>query len=99
MIVQGDQYLIPIVIRTTELITPENSDDVRIQIGNSLKTYSKGEITYENEQWYYPLTEDISMMLESPLVEIQVGIKQNNEIRYSDVKQIDIVKSIIKKEW
>lgn len=47
-VVQGDSYLVPIRIKYQgNYITPEDIDDVRIQIGYSLKSYSDNQLEFD----------------------------------------------------
>lgn len=99
MFQQGDQYLIEFTIKNNNVpITPDDVDDLRIQIHDVLKSYSKGEIFYNEGYWYYPLNQYDSARLNT-IADIQVGIKVDSEIYYSNVIQAYVNASIIKKEW
>lgn len=98
---QGDQYAIPIKIKSDNLIiTPDNCTDVRVKINNKMISYSTGELTFnEIEQlWRFPLTEDISFGY-SMKVQIQIAVKFDDDYVYSPVQQIDVENSIIKDFW
>ena len=57
MIVQGDAYGLPFIIKAgnTE-ITPSLVYDVTVQFGTLTKSYRNGEITYVNGKWRFPLS-------------------------------------------
>lgn len=102
VIVQGDQYLLPVkIITNNSTVTPDDVDDIRIQLDNNLKSYSDGEITFNDttNEWLYPLTEEMTQQFNNVLVPIQVGIKVGTEIMYSATIDINVGQSIIKKEW
>jgi len=47
-VVKGDAYILPIkIMQGTSPLTPSDVTDVRIQVGDILKTYSKNEITFD----------------------------------------------------
>ena len=49
-IVKGDEYIIPIkIIKGSSPLTPADVSDVRIQVGDLLKTYSKNELTFNTD--------------------------------------------------
>lgn len=63
IIQQGDQYAIPIKIKSgNDVITPENCSDVRVKINDKMMSYSSGELLYNaiEQNWQFTLTEDIS---------------------------------------
>ena len=101
-IVQGDQYIIPIkIIKGSSPLTPADVSDVRIQVGNLLKTYSKNEITFNTDtnEWQYSLSQEQTFDFEGEFVKVQVGVKVENDIVYSIAKSININDNIIVKEW
>lgn len=98
---QGDQYGIPLEIRFGEtVITPDNCSDLRVQIGDVLYSYSKGELTYnaEDEVWEFRLTEEMSRSF-GPYTSYQVGVKIGDDFIYSRPITIDFAQSLIRKEW
>lgn len=102
MIQQGNQYPLPIkIITNNQPITPDDIDDVRIQIGSYLKSYADGEITFNDEtnEWLFPLTEHMTQSFGNLRAPVQVGIKIGENLIYSITQNIDIGKSIIKQEW
>jgi len=102
IIQQGDQYMLLFKIKKDGVyITPSNVQDVRIQIGAVLKTYSKSELTFDtvSSEWRYPLTQKETIAIEDNYADIQIGVKETNQISYSPTIQAYIGKSIINKEW
>lgn len=99
MIYQGDMYLIPITVtRQGTTVTPENIDDIKIQIGRNLKKYSDGDLTFSNGKWYFPLTQQESLKL-NHTVPVQVQILSGTEVIGSAVQEVEVGDSIIKGVW
>lgn len=102
---QGDQFYLPVVIKQDKVeITPENADDVKIKIGDVLKKYSLGELTYglydtEKSAWLYPLTQAQTLSYKGATISIQAQIKQGANVFGSDTNMIPIDFSIIQEEW
>ena len=108
VIVQGDQYYIPIIItQDTTVITDENADDVKIKIDAIAKKASAGEISYsaytygteERHAWLFPVTQLQTLSWRAGVIPIQVQIKQGDAIIGSEVQQIPVDFSIIGDEW
>lgn len=100
---QGDQYAIPVSIKSgNEVITPENCSDVRVKIDDVMISYEggTGQLSYNDRDktWCFPLTEDISFGYDNS-IQIQVGVKFDDDFVYSPVQRIDIGRSIIKEMW
>ena len=79
-IMEGDQYGLSfrIVSKCTgDLITNEDVEDVEICIGKYTKTYSSGEVTYYDERFIYPLTQEESFSFDSKSLAVQVRVKLN----------------------
>lgn len=100
---QGDQYAIPITIKSgSEVITPENCSDVRVKIDNLMISYDggAGNLSYNStdKTWCFPLSEDISFKY-SDSIQVQVAVKFDDDYVYSPVQRIDIGRSIIKDKW
>ena len=103
IIQQGDQYAIPISIKSgSEVITPENCSDVRVKIDDIMVSYNNGsgDLTYNaaDRSWCFPLTEDISFKF-SNSIQVQVGVKFDDDYVYSPVQRVDVSLSIIKEKW
>jgi len=101
-IVQGDEYILPVKIKQgTSTLTPTDVSDVRIQVGDTLKTYSKNELTFNTttNEWLYQLTQEQTLAFNDARVLVQVGVKTTNDIVYSTSQAIYVDDNIIKKEW
>ena len=99
---RGDQYAIPFVVKLKDtLVTPEMVEDVRIQIGDSLRELASESLSYnpEKQTWDFYVTEEFTRSLTGRTVLYQVGIKVGGEIRYSPTKQLPIGDNIIKAVW
>lgn len=105
-IVQGDEYGILIRLRytnwdgTKSLITPKDVEAVKIKIDKFEREWPDGSIVYDNKLhgWIFPLEEEMSRKLYGAR-KVQVGIKKNGVIQYSEFKQIQINTNIIKEGW
>lgn len=101
-IVKGDKYILPIkILQGTTPLTPTDVTDVRIQIGNVLKTYSKSELTFDtvNNEWQFPLTQEQTFAFADTMEKLQVGVKIGQDITYSTTHTINVNDNIIIKEW
>ena len=58
-IMQGDSYPIPVdIMQDGMVVTPKMVEDVEITVGTEIrKLYSTGGITFENDTWYFLLTQ------------------------------------------
>ena len=56
-IMQGDSYPIPVdIMQDGVVVTPEMVEDMEITVGAEIrKLYSAGDITFENNTWYFLL--------------------------------------------
>lgn len=98
---QGDQYAIPFHVTVGgSAVTPDNCDDVRIQIGRQLKSYQANGLTYnaENQTWLFPVSESSTALMRTS-IEYQVGVKVGSQIVYSAAGAIRIADNIIKEAW
>ena len=99
-ITQGDQYLIPILLRQGgQTITDDLAEGVRVALDSAVCTYPNGTLTYENGLWYFPLTQKISYGLKPGKAIFQVQVKMNGNIVGCKQKEVEIDGSIIKGEW
>ena len=101
---QGDQLAIPFYITQGDhVVRPDLVNDVRIQVGEDLKTYSAGEISFdaENNVWTFPVTQEQTraLLCATNPVKYQVGLKVGDEIVYSAVGKLMINSSIIREDW
>lgn len=102
IIYRGDQYAIPFIIRLgSDIVTPEVTDDVRVQIGDDLRGKLEGGLVFnpEKNSWDYYVTEEFTRIFSNGSVPYQVGIKIGSEIRYSQKGRLRIDDNIIEAEW
>lgn len=100
---RGDQYFIPVyIIRNSEPVTPENSVDVRVKIGNYMQTFSGETLSYdtENRIWLFYLSEEMSRSMNGEEL-FQVGVKYSggSEFIYSQPSVVKIGSNIIGERW
>ena len=90
---QGDDLMIPFEIaQNSTPIKPEDVLDVRICIGNIVRSYSKGELIYYDNAFLFHLTnKDSAKML--GLVECQLEIKYNSNEIHSQTIPIKFAKT------
>ena len=94
---QGAQYYLPIEIMIDEEVTsPDNVDDIQIQVGNLIKQYSDGSLEYNDGKWLFALRQDFTMSLLGS-VKLQASIKRGDNVYPSDVYDIKVDTSIIRK--
>lgn len=99
-ITQGDQYLIPVLIRQGEtVITDQIASGVKVAIDTAVCEYPNGNLTFANGLWWFPLTQKISNALPEGKADFQVQVKINEKIIGTKKKKVDVDGSIIKGEW
>lgn len=70
MAMQGDSYLIPIVVRQNDVvIDPQMVELLVLKIGGIAKFYPGGGLTYAEGQWYFSLSQEQSLKLPDRPVE------------------------------
>lgn len=76
-IMEGDQYGIGIRItdKCGHLITDTDVEDVEVCIGKYIKTYANNEVTYEDDHFVYPLTQEESFSFNSKSIVCQIRVK------------------------
>ena len=100
VVMQGDEYGIPIQIKTSEGIATANTFlDVEIVVGDMRKTLADGEITYsETEQAFiYPITQEESLGFSNMKQRVQLRCKfPNGEVVGVSLGDITVRKSASK---
>lgn len=100
LIHQGDQYSVTAkIVLNGEATSPDTVDDVRMKVDEVMKTYSKGELTYSDGYWGFPLTEEMTRGFKSGVAKVQVAIKKGASFIYSNVQAVDVGYSIIGDNW
>lgn len=96
-IMQGDSYPIPVdIMQDGVVVTPEMVEDVEITVGKAIrKVYSAGDITFENNTWYFLLKQqetfsmsgsnDVVCRLKYPVTGYTHGVR----VGYLSVTEID----------
>lgn len=70
MAMQGDAYLIPIVVRQGNvLVEPQKVELMVLKIGGIAKFYPGGGLTYAEGAWQFPLSQEQSLQLPDRPVE------------------------------
>lgn len=97
-IVQGDAYVLPIVITAGSVfITDQLATAVRIKIGKYSAIWPGGKISYSNQKWLFPLTQEQTQELSSGQNEYQVQVQfQNGETVGTKPQKIYIQKSVLR---
>lgn len=77
---QGDSYSLAVEIRKEDgtIVTDADVSDVEITIGNITKSKSGGSVSYANEVWNFPLSQDETFSLTASRVRAQVRVKWKN---------------------
>lgn len=100
VIVQGDQYSIPVVVKQGNTIfTDQNVTGIKIAFGNTTCAYPEGNLVYANGAWQYPLTQKVSLAFPGGKTDFQVQVKIGDQIIGTYIKKVDVMESIIKGEW
>ena len=73
---QGDSYNLGIKILNNagSLVTPDDILDVEIAIGNLIKTYRDGLVTYRDGLWMFPLSQQETFSFWPSSVKSQVRV-------------------------
>ena len=97
-IVQGDAYVLPIVITAGNvLITDQIATAVRIKVGKYSAIWPGGKISYSNQKWLFPLTQEQTQDFSSGKEEYQVQVQfQNGETVGTKPQNIFIQKSVLR---
>ena len=94
-IMQGDAYGIRVKLRTKAgvAVTPENTEDVEIVIGNKRKTYKSGVVTWDTDAWVFPMSQEESFAFFNN-VRCQARVKfLGGDVIGVFIQVIDVVKS------
>ena len=98
-IYEGDQYLIPFGIKAkSRVITPENSTDVIIALGDMVKSYGEGELIFADNKYYFPLNKEESLAMPKDAT-CQIEIHINQDILHSKQFSVKIkpIKDVLEK--
>lgn len=82
-IYQGDQYSIPFSIRHNgEIVNPDTVDDVVIAIGDIVRSYNEGTLTYVDEKWLFPIYKQETLKMPDN-ISYQIQIRYGTDIIHS----------------
>lgn len=97
---QGDQYALPISLQFEDGTnsSPDYFDAVRIQIGHVIHEYPNGQLTYDGENWMFPLLSSQTALMNDQVpwqVDYWIeGVRLHTDVQYASIKP-----SILKNEW
>ena len=79
---QGDSFHLGIRIKNNagNPVTPTDIEDVEISIGHISKTYRRGELTFIDGMWMFPMTQYETFEFYPSSVKAQVRIKWANGV-------------------
>ena len=94
---QGDAYSLRIKVKDKGvIITPEIADDIEVCVGTLKKTYSSGDIKFQNDSWLFPLTQQETFKFEN-FVELQVRVYfKGGDLKGRKLKGINVDESMSK---
>lgn len=97
---KGDKYSLKIRVKLgNEVITPESCSDIRIKIGNMVLSYSKQELSFEDEYWLFPLSQEFTLGVDGDFLEAQAQFKIEDRIYSTPVYKIKFDRTIFEETW
>ena len=97
---QGDQYLIPVILKLNEeILTPDMADGVKISFDKAVCSYPNGGLTYSDGYWLYPLTQKLSLSMEEGYVDFQAQIKIGSDVHTLPKQKVIVDESDIREVW
>lgn len=74
---RGDAYEIAITLKDEQnhAITDEDVAEVEIALGDLIKTYSSGEVVYDDGKWLFPVTQGETLSAVAAISTLQVRVK------------------------
>ena len=74
---QGDSYGLSIEILNEQgvVVTDQSVEDVEVTIGALRKTYSDGGVTFSNNKWVVPLTQEETFKFPAARIKAQVRVR------------------------
>jgi hypothetical protein len=93
IIYQADKFTIPFTIRFREqIVTPDTVGDVRIAIGDMVRSYKEGTLAYEEGKWLFALSEETTEM--TGIVQGQVELIIADTVIHSATFGVKFAKSV-----
>ena len=100
IITQGDQYLMPIIIRQKgTVITDQIATGVKVALNGAVCSWPDGNLTFSNGLWYYPLTQKLTYGLQPGKADFQVQVNLGGKIVGSKKREVEVEECDIKEEW
>lgn len=74
---RGDSYEIAITLTDEENqpIAPADVSEVEISLGDIIKTYSSGDVIYDDGKWLFPVTQSETLSAVAAVSTLQVRVK------------------------
>ena len=93
-IMRGDAYPIKFKVKTEDgvVITSEMASEVEIIINGIRKLYSSGEVTYSEQYWFFPMSQQESYAMPE-FGRWQVRVKQGDEVIGEDGGSVYMIES------
>jgi len=97
---RGDKYSLKIQVKLgNEIITPENCSDIRIKIGNTVLSYSRQELTFEEGYWLFPLSQAMTLNHSGDRMLAQAQFKMGDNIYSTKLYYFAVENSLFKDTW
>lgn len=95
---QGDSYRLGFRIKRNGIPVKESDVfDVEICIGSLIKTYSKDELAYADEKWYFPFEQEETFAMTPKKQPVQVRVYyKSGDVKGSKLNPINIEESLSK---
>lgn len=96
---QGDKYNMSILLRNNagQVITPTDVANVEIAIGNMVKNYKSGTVTYRDGLWLFPLEQEETFAQWPRKCKAQVRVEwRNGAIEGQELEGVRFEESISK---
>ena len=79
---QGDSYSLGFTVRNNaeSIVTPDDVIDIEITIGHLRKTYSSGQVTFDDGRWFFPLSQEETFGYWPKATKAQIRVKWRNGI-------------------
>jgi hypothetical protein len=79
---QGDTYDLGFTVKNNagSIVTPADVLDVEITLGHISKTYRRGEVTFGDDRWYFPLSQTETFGFWPRAVKAQIRVRWKNGI-------------------
>ena len=87
-IYQGDQYSIPFLVRRGgEIVSPDMVTDIVIAIGDIVRSYRDGTLSYFEGKWLFPIYKEETLKMPDD-VSYQIQVHYGKDIVHSEAYPI-----------